>query len=125
MVIGIDDVLEARIACAGSTSSAARNSASFASDVLHDRLDHQVGRRERRGLADATEHLCRGRASLRLEPLEALLDSGEAALDGARERVVEQHRPTGGGDDLGNAGTHLTGTDDEDALEGHQPGHAD
>ena len=60
-------------------------------DVLHDRLDHQVGRRERRGLADAAEHLCRGRASLRLEPLEALLHPGEAALDGAREGVVEQH----------------------------------
>ena len=50
VVIGIDDVLEARIACAGSTSSAARNSVELRVDVLHDRLDHQVGRRERRGL---------------------------------------------------------------------------
>ena len=59
-VIGIDDVLEARIARAGSTASAARNSSSFAADVLDDRLDHQVGGGELDALGDAGEHVRRG-----------------------------------------------------------------
>ena len=89
-------------------------------DVLDDRLDHQIGGRELGGLGHSAEHLRRGRSPLRLELLEALLHPGEAALDGAGEGVVEQHLTAGSGDDLGDAGAHLAGADDEDALEAHR-----
>ena len=33
---------------------------------------------------------------------------------------MQQHLPSGGGDDLGDPGPHLARSDDEDALEGHR-----
>ena len=123
VVIGIDDVLEARIACAGSTSSAARNSSSFAS------TSSTIASIIRSAGASAEVSLTRPSTSAADAPPFASSFSrlfciaGEAALDRARERVVEQHLPPGGGDDLGDAGTHLTGTDDEDALEAHRRSH--
>ena len=51
---------------------------------------------------------------------EAPLDRLEPTLDRSRQRVVQQHLPAGGGDDLRDAGAHLAGADDENPLERHR-----
>ena len=75
----------------------------------------QVGRGEVVDGRDAAEHLLDVElGALRDEAVEALPHPGEAALDGAGVGVVEEDGAPGGGGDLGDAGAHLAGADDED-----------
>ena len=120
-VIGIDDVLDARIASGGRTSVGAPEDVLLHVRVLDDRLDHEIGGDE---LVDAG-HARRARRRVARRPsrracVEALLASrSSAALDRARSLVVERDAPPGGRHDLGDAAAHLPGADDEDVLEPH------
>jgi len=87
--------------------------------VLDDRLDQQVGRHEVVHRRHAGERLLGVHTALLRELLEAAPHRPEPALDRARERVVQGHPPPRGGYDLGDAGAHLPGTDDEGVLELH------
>ncbi len=59
LVIGMDDVFEARIAAGGNSSSARRKMPLLASGVLDDGLDQEVGGNEVVDRLDAREHLRR------------------------------------------------------------------
>ena len=123
VVIGIEEVFEARIACAGSAASAARNSSTFAStSSTIASIIRSAGASSALSVTRASTSAAGG-AALRLELLEALPHAGEATLDRAGKGIVEQHLAPGGGDDLGDPGAHLAGADDEDALEAHRREH--
>ena len=71
-----------------------------------------------------SEDLVRGRAALLGEPGQARRIVSSAAVGRARGRVVEEDAPARGGNDLRDAGTHLAGAGDEDAVERHGGGYS-
>ena len=119
-MIGIDDVFEARIASRRQRLVGAAEESVFASASSIDGLDHQVGGDEVVDRLDAREHLGRvGRRPSRRAASRLFSIVASAALDRARERIVERDLPARGREDLGDAAAHLARADDEDVLEVH------
>ena len=118
-VIGIDDVFDARIASCRQHLVRAAEDVLLRLRVLDDRFDQQVGLDQVVDRRDSREHLVGRCAALLGEPLEALADRREAALDRTGERIVQRHAAAGCGDDLRDPAAHLPRADDEDVLELH------
>ena len=89
--------------------------------ILGGRLDHQVGGRRGRPPASTRASTSAGSSSAPFSArrVEALLHRREAALDRARERVVERNAAARRGEGLRDAAAHLAGADDENVLAVH------
>ena len=118
-VIGIDEVLEARIASRRKDGVGAPEDSVLHVGVLDDGLDQEIGCDEVVDGGDAPEHLVGISAALLRELAEALRHRAERSVDRARHLVVERDTSAGGRDHLGDAAAHLAGADDEDVLELH------
>ena len=119
-VIGMDDVLEARIASGGERRVGRPEELLLRPDVLDDRLDHQVGGGELGALGDAGQHVPVGGPPLASSFSRLARMPARPRSTAPWKGVVEEHLTARGGDDLSDAGAHLTGADDEDALEPHR-----
>ncbi len=119
LVIGIEDVLEARIGAGREDPVRAAEELRLDGRVLDDRLDHQLGRHEVVDGLDARQHLVRVGPALLGEPDEALPHRLQPAFDRTGRGVVKRDPAAGGGDDLGDPAAHLAGTDDEDVRKPH------
>ena len=118
-MIGIEDVFEARTACAGSVWSACRKTSAFVSrSSTTASIISAAGTISSTGVTRA-EHLVGVGAALLRELLEALAHRGEPPLGRTGIRVVERDVAAGGGDDLRDPAAHLARADDEDVLEIH------
>src|SRR5439155_18512646 len=87
--------------------------------VLDHGLDHQVRGYDIADGLHAREDIVGIGAALLREPAEALPHRLEAALDGARRRIVQHYAPARRGDDLCDAAAHLARADDQHVLEPH------
>ena len=88
--------------------------------VLHDRLDHEVGRDDPLDRRDAAENVFESDVgALGSKPLEALPHCGQTLIHRSGSGIVKRHAPSGCGQHLGDAAAHLTRADDEDVLEAH------
>ena len=118
-MIGIDDVLEARIASGGRSLVRAPEDVLLHFCVLDDRLDQEIGRDDRVDGRDSSEDVVRRRPALLGEPGEALLHGSERPLDGTGSLVVQRHAAPGGRHHLRDPASHLPGPHDQHVLELH------
>ena len=121
--IGMDDVFDARIAPAGSSSIGLAEDLALHLGVLDDRLDQEIRGDQVLHRAHPRKHLVRVRPTFLRELRQALPHRLEAVLDGPGQRVVERDPPAGRGDDLRDSAAHLPRPDHEHVLEPSVPGH--
>ena len=118
-MIGIEEVLDARTASAGSVSSAARKIAFLTSASSTTASISRSAGGDRLGRLDPREYLVGVGAALLGELDEAPAHGLEPTFDRGGLAVVQEDAPPGCGDDLRDPGPHLAGPHHEHRLERH------
>jgi hypothetical protein len=114
------EVFEARTAVGATIASSRANSARLASEVLDDRLDHQIAAGQGREVGREGQPALRGGRSLGRQlalgdPARHRLDDAVAqAADVAAAGLHDDHREAGQGGHLRDAGAHQSTADDAD-----------
>ena len=121
--MAIDEVFEAKIACAGASSSSSRQSAvltamsSNTASMTRSALGHRGGVGGGLDPGERRVALLGRQASLRDRPIQVARDPVAARLGTGQVRLVERDRQSDRGVDLGDPVAHQAGARDEHPLD--------